>query len=336
MKTVYVVATACNYATDLFMEVLVHSFATSTTSGTLRRVVSCSTAEWQPPHVWFPRYRIDRVVTTNKVLFTTLKADLLDLWIRSDAAPKSGRIVVLDSDMIFDGNFDAAIAAFGFRGRPAGGAYAINPQRFCATTACPFTLNDEYRIGPPHVMHVDDLRRVLPVWRNLTHDLVKQNPKTWALDMDAFSIASARLNLPHVRRTDWFLSTTQKLYEECDAWCAADHRLKCGTCHKSPVRPLIHYCQMYDFSNARNIGSFFGKYEFFNERAFDTGHRLFDCGTRFTFKIPLDRARMEDVMANATAVEVVRSAWIVHKLAKTFNRAFRHYRKSVCHEGVHN
>ena len=64
---------------------------------------------------------------------------------------------------------------------------------------------DFFNVGPPYMLHLDDLTAMLPFWMNFTRDTRKAVPELIA-EMYGYSLAAAHLNLKHIRLNSLIIS----------------------------------------------------------------------------------------------------------------------------------
>jgi hypothetical protein len=86
-------------------------------------------------------------------------------------------------------------------------------------------------VGPPWMMHVDDLRLMVASWVHLVPMLRKIDPSAWIIEMVAYSVAAGFHNLPHELIYDGMVDNVGQE----KAWTESGDRI-------SPSMALIHYC----------------------------------------------------------------------------------------------
>jgi hypothetical protein len=106
-------------------------------------------------------------------------------------------------------------------GRPVGQFYGIGssyvepPYKlsdFCdpGTPCMGVTAQDAwdfYDVGPPYMLHINDLKKMIPLWLEFTAKSRAVKPVLIA-EMFAYSLAAAHLNLKHVRLDSFIVSDT--------------------------------------------------------------------------------------------------------------------------------
>ncbi|KAJ8598437.1 hypothetical protein CTAYLR_006851 [Chrysophaeum taylorii] len=155
------------------------------------------------------------------------------------------------------------------RGVPFGQQYGLGThwRRFDRAAICgadspcvATTEKDAYKfypVGPPYVAHVDDWRRIAPVWREFAPRVYAQYPNLLA-EMYAYCMAAAHLELPHVRVNHlmlsnaavkdegWPLVDALPLALACPADPEADPPLVARQVARNHALPaFVHFCQNY-------------------------------------------------------------------------------------------
>lgn len=111
-----------------------------------------------------------------------------------------------------------------------------------------------YPVGPPYIMHIDDWRRLAPVWSEFAPRVYKQYPNLLA-EMYAYCMAAAHLDLKHVRVNHLMLSNADVKDE---GWALVDGISLDAACPSSdrdsprlvaeknvPLPAFLHFCQNY-------------------------------------------------------------------------------------------
>lgn len=130
-------------------------------------------------------------------------------------------------------------------------------------SACTLTTEADarrhYPVGPPYMLHVDDWRRLAPVWREFAPKVYAQYPNLLA-EMYAYCMAAAHLQLQHVRVNHLMLSNVAVRDEgwalidglPLDLACPADANTGLDPPIVTPwgrtmyILPVfLHFCQNY-------------------------------------------------------------------------------------------
>ena len=112
--------------------------------------------------------------------------------------------ILLDPDMAF---LKRLVVADVKRGHPVAQYYSYmsgTPFDKYVCELCPGTAKVAsmggkllFDVGPPWMMHVDDLRMMVASWVHLVPMLRKIDPTAWIIEMVAYSVAAGYHNLPH-------------------------------------------------------------------------------------------------------------------------------------------
>lgn len=143
-------------------------------------------------------------------------------WLRHGNFNES-TVALLDPDMVFlrpiTGTFESFLTSPDWKGehwervekgRPAGQQYGLGdywmtfkreyicgPSSPCVTTSRR-DANKYFPVGPPYVLHVDDLRSLAQEWVRMVPKIYEEYPELLA-EMYAYSMAAAHLNLRHFK-----------------------------------------------------------------------------------------------------------------------------------------
>lgn len=142
------------------------------------------------------------------------------------------------------------------RGRPVAQQYGLGThwrtfdrKKICGDNSPCLDTSDSdaykyYPVGPPYLLHVDDWRRIAPVWTRFAPRVYDQYPELLA-EMYAYCMAAAHLRLRHVRVNHMMLSNAAVKDE---GWTLIDAMPVDAACRGRPsvVGPtFLHYCQNY-------------------------------------------------------------------------------------------
>lgn len=372
----YIFSTACSANADISSEVLVHSFWRSGTAGSLSRLDACNVQLWRYPRVWFRPYKIvvyaraTGEADQNAMLLN--KPWLLTRWVRT--APADCRVIVMDLDFVVQADLGQLLfgpgaphgALAGTRRKPSGALYmygtiafaprlrrkgvrrqcdALWPANDCGMSDQ--TAWKSYMLGPPHVMHIDDLAKVAPLWLNETARRLDAEKAAWAMDMPTYSHAAAVYGLRHEVSPSLMVSDPSASSCSSEGWAAPDAQLGGGSCPLAgccqprpgaatgpPPLPVIHFCQFYNAMKLkpsdtpmRPPGRYFGKYEFSARHGGSWGKLSpLSCAQPMPTVLPRDDEFVDGVMRNASApLHQRRQAWMVSRLLSAHNDAFAHF-----------
>lgn len=155
------------------------------------------------------------------------------------------------------------------RGVPFGQQYGLGTHwlRFDRVAVCgpdsPCTRTSQqeaykyYPVGPPYMLHVDDWRRLAPVWSEFAPRVYAQYPNLLA-EMYAYCMAAAHLELRHMRVNHLMISNVAVRDEgwalvdplPLDLACSADpdgqpELVSPSSRGKYPLPGFLHFCQNY-------------------------------------------------------------------------------------------
>jgi hypothetical protein len=237
-------------------------------------------------HVHFtPDFSIDPATGERYVFYN--KPHGLKHWLEFADPPVGKEVLVnlVDPDMIFlrpmTGQVRGADNLQGIpqqdmfdrvtRGRPVAAVYGLgapwaieggkyfrkreicDPGSACLNTTQEFGAH-HYSVGPPYVVHRDDMYRIASSWVRFAPKVYAQYPELLA-EMYAYSIAAAHEQLPHLQLAGYMISNIH-MNDEDEAWPLID-QLE-DVCAPPvdeifhPGKPLpfvMHHCQNYRAGN---------------------------------------------------------------------------------------
>jgi hypothetical protein len=89
----------------------------------------------------------------------------------------------------------------------------------------------DYAVGPPWMMAKEDWVRLMPTWIPVLGDIVELYPEMWIAEMVAYSVACAKLNLPHRGIMDGMKDNVDDFGKQYN-----------GARFIDPPPALLHYC----------------------------------------------------------------------------------------------
>jgi len=134
-----------------------------------------------------------------------------------------------------------------------------------------------HEAGPPYTMTLGDLRRVAPLWHELTVDILNtpasRKAAEWLVDMYSYVLASIILGLRHTLRTDWQTTFVETFHEVNGPFGFARMADRGVHEHQSPA--FLHYCQPYRQTDSKGRTLTISKHAL-HERG-DSGPGLLSC-----------------------------------------------------------
>ena len=111
----------------------------------------------------------------------------------------------------------------------------------------------QHEAGPPYTMTLGDLRRVAPLWHELTVEILhkpeSRKAAEWLVDMYSYVLASIILGLKHTLRTDWQTTFVETFHEVNGPFGFA--RMADRGVHEHQQPAFLHYCQPYKQPNSK-------------------------------------------------------------------------------------
>lgn len=155
-------------------------------------------------------------------------------------------------DRVTRGKPAAAVYGLGAPWTVEGGRYfrkreICPPESPCLTTSTEFG-EKHFSVGPPYMVHRDDMLRIAESWCRFARPVHTQYPELLA-EMYAYSIAAAHESLPHLQLSTFMVSN---IHMDEEAWplidaledvCAplVDNLIQPGR----PLPLVLHHCQNY-------------------------------------------------------------------------------------------
>jgi hypothetical protein len=186
------------------------------------------------------------------------KPRAINYWLNGKdvlSLPDDYPIVLVDADFVI---FDA-LKPEAHLGKPVAQAWPMGPsflhngiaEKHCRGKCADLSDEDTkfYVVGPPYMMSLGDLRKIAPLWEELTVEMLMdaESYKTveWLADMYGYILASIILDLPHDLRYDWQVTQYGAAGHEFEAYEKSPEYEK-GAGHNSKLTPRnLHYCQPY-------------------------------------------------------------------------------------------
>lgn len=313
-------------------------------------------------HVHFtPDFSYDPVKKTHYVYFN--KPYGLKHWLEHADPPVGPEAIValLDPDMIFLRPITSQIRGLEglirkipenelfdhiIRGRPAAAIYGLgapwtaishkhfNKKEICEPNSpCLNTTREygeqHYSVGPPYVLHRDDMYRIATSWCRYAPKVHKQYPELLA-EMYAYSIAAAHENLPHLQLSNYMVSNIY-MNDEDEAWplvdalpdvCqepTADGKYYPGR----PVPTLVHFCQTY---RSGHMGWAKRRPQLLN---------IFTCESPLLLEPTKDLGTLDYKVVNGVTKKIgaksaKRNAFVICTTHRTVNAAVTYYKQHMC------
>lgn len=312
-------------------------------------------------HVHFtPDFSYDPVKKTHYVYFN--KPYGLKHWLEHAEPPVGPETIValLDPDMIFlrpitsqirglpglrtqaseDELFDHII-----RGKPAAAIYGLGapwtadkhhhfnkkeicePDSPCLNTTRAFG-EKHYSVGPPYVLHRDDMYRIASSWCRYAPKVHKQYPELLA-EMYAYSIAAAHENLPHLQVSNFMVSNiymgdTEESWSLVDAIPDVCELPKGGKFYQGyPVPTLVHFCQTY---RSGHMGWAKRRPQLLT---------IFKCDSPMLLEPTADLGKLDYKIVNGVTKKIgaksaKRNAFVICTTHRTVNAAVAYFKQHMC------
>jgi len=195
------------------------------------------------------------------------------------------------------------------------------------------SISDAYRdysVGPPYIVHVNDMRKIAEKWAECVPKVFEEYPELLA-EMYAYSIAAAHLQLPHLRLDHYMVSNIDASGE---GWPFVDKLAETYVCSEDapdlgmeqPV--FLHYCQFY---RVEHWG--------FHKRRVD--EHLFSCESPL-FLVPpedLEDTHWKEDREKKTLLskrQAQHAAFSLCNIIKKLNRAGTKFKNMYCPQGGAN
>lgn len=352
MEDIHVVlSTGCSPSQNWQSEVLMYSWKLSKHPGKLTRIASgCENEEQKlaaqrtaisEANIFFsPDYcEMDEIVMGDEF---TRKRRYCHLWNKpmgmnywlDNAKISESVVVLLDPDQIIVKPFEVHMKSIGehfvSEGKPTHNRYGYGCewQHHCTQPHCKkLSCNEarlKYTVGPPYMMHINDWRKLAPLWKKYSHVTRPEDYKDDGImfEMYSFSAASAHLNF-YTSIVEYMISNLGANEKAWKRGYNADLTLEYAP------NTMFHYCSGYyikpiDESSPRQGG--------FN---FHKGHVPEKIMT--TCDMPL----LSEAPTGKTAFELdanknKRSIFMLHWIIKYINEAVTDYRNKFCPKGWNN
>jgi len=184
-------------------------------------------------------------------------------------------IVLIDPDFIFLRAFELPSTVVVRPGKPAAAKYGLGDQWLelnrtaicqsgsgCATVTSR-DIRDHYNVGPPYIIHVQDVIQLSKRWVELVPSIYDQYPLLYA-EMFAYQAAAADIQLQHTLVTNLFMgcminwpnkvSTKLSVETYMQQTNNNNNNIGASSCFVEPLRPppFLHYCRRYAYHNTNN------------------------------------------------------------------------------------
>lgn len=343
-----VFSTECSIYNDWQSVVLVDSHLRSGFPGRISRIVSCDDSFYELPRsnherfrvFWAPDYDPWRK-TGDSYAPRNRPHALLHLFKNEERFVEDDEIIVLvDPDQIILSDWTGFNVTEGnpiAAGYSSGTAFLNWAKEFCDGHCDNVPNADQLQIGAPYIVHVRDLKKIVPVWIEVMEAMRKKDPRLggWLTDMYAYTVATLRLNIRH-KLVKMMVSHPG---DDREPWDLADD---------SPASPplfILHYCQRIQ------IGTYnFNKHDFKSRDIKDCANplrfpELADNDARvikgadsvnslmqMVGKLPksMNDPRVRQENLDRETVKTFRNAWLYKNVIPVANQAFDNYRRDFC------
>ncbi|KAH9256960.1 hypothetical protein BASA81_004781 [Batrachochytrium salamandrivorans] len=105
-----------------------------------------------------------------------------------------------------------------------------------------------YSVGPPMMVHGEDLRKIMPLWVKYMQPVFQGDPGDIQADMYAYSLAAAHNELPHATYDQYMVSSPET---DGEAWPYLQHKYNKMICSNPNlgltfIPTFLHVAQRYD------------------------------------------------------------------------------------------
>ena len=177
-------------------------------------------------------------------------------------------------------------------------------------------------VGPPLMLHVDDLSALSVLWEKYMRPVLKTKTDILA-DMWAYSIGAAQLGLKHTTLDHYMISSWGR-HGEAFEWVNKFSSLSCLNPKPMPDAPMqvpvfIHMASNFKAPNPEKGPWMFHK-----------GHvpaDILDCDT------PLIKESPDELWEMTTGVEEKQRAWVLCHIVSTLNKVLLLYKQKFCPVG---
>jgi len=187
-------------------------------------------------------------------------------------------------------------------------------------------------VGPPLILHVDDLTPLSVLWERSMRPVLKASKNDILADMWAYSMSSAHLGLKHTTLDHWMISTWSNRKSgggEAFEWVNAWDQMSCRNPPPSvPGKKKPTFIHM-----ASNFASL-------DLWMFHKGHvpaGILSCGEPLIAEPPDDLFdRVVDERATSggkSHLETLQSTWVLCHIISTLNRVLMEYKTKFCPVG---
>ena len=192
-----------------------------------------------------------------------------------------------------------------------------------------------YSVGPPYLLHYDDLLRLTKTWVHYVPRVFKLYPYLLA-EMYAYSMAAAHENLPHTTLMNYMVSNTQaddegwkwvdKLNDKvCEPLIDTTNNNKLFYPSYKAFPTVLHYCQ---FFRAGEIG--------FQKRRL-TRLKPFSCESPMMLVLPNDLGKVtyknrDGEIIKLGPIQAKRNAFMLCTIHSALNAAMVDYKTRMCDE----
>jgi len=192
-----------------------------------------------------------------------------------------------------------------------------------------------YAVGPPYILHRDDLHRLSRTWTKFVPRVYEQYPFLLA-EMYAYSMAAAHEKLPHITLRHYMISNTDADDEGWDWIDKLTHDDVCQTSENGNYLPnkilptFVHYCQWFRMAD---IG--------FQKRRI-TKLKPFTCSGPMMLDLPKNLSTFNYVIKGdnsrhkISVIQAKRNTFTLCKIHDAINSAVEDYKQRSCENGNSN
>ena len=353
----YVMTSDCSRYSDWQAVVSYYSLRKSGFTGKFTRLIACDKKEGRSMSraTGYTDYFINSFEDNHpgpKFFPPLAKPTSLNAWSKDinggGSIPDDQQIVLIDQDFILLDPLTPQAPS----GKPMAQKYGMGDQALRAGVVgrdhcegCKDIVDfTPYIVGPPYMLSMGDLRKIAPIWRSKTIELITDKSTwssdgryDWLSDMYGYMIATINLKLPHVVRTDWMISDAGS-DEEWRSFLLPNAR---------KTTPILHTCHGYeadglswvkhDFHERKAIALLSCNPETSNRKFLNTllGDRhemskdLF-TSTELPFRKDTFQEALEATKKRQVNAKHSRQKWALGNVFTLYMEAFNDYRLKMC------
>jgi len=173
-------------------------------------------------------------------------------------------------------------------------------------------IQNAYATGPPWILHMEDLRKMLPDWGRYTDSWPHE--EGLLREQEAFCMAALRHRVPALGQSGLMTSN----------WLAYNEAWSVKTSKPEDWAPyVLHYCQTYEY----------GKWYFHKALVADKWYADGNTNNRLPGPLQCGAALLQEpptLPQNEPDRPSLQKAWMLTKLLPAFNKAYVAYREIYC------